>query len=201
MYAICGNPRRLKFPISKLYQRYSLARSDAKRNWCVGKIESFWLSSYKSALTTTVPTKSLLTIKRDGSYKARVVAAGNLDPEKYKKNDTKSPTPSHLTIKWFFALAIRKGWFMEQNDVESAFLQGEVNRVKYIRIPPGFEGDNKTQVGKLHRPLNGLAIAPMDAGTGRCPRLSLKMVLEIRFVNHAYLLKTWIRILRVPSCC
>ena len=115
----------------------------------------------KSSDTPAVPTKWLLTIKHDGRYKARVVAAGNLDPEKYEKCETKSPTPGQLTVKWFLAQSVRKGWSMQQIDIDSAFLNGEIDRLKYIRIPPGFQGDPKTHVGKLNRPLYGLAIAPM----------------------------------------
>ena len=66
-----------------------------------------------------------------------------------------------MTTKWFLAYAVQMGWFMEQIDIDSAFLNGTIDREKYIRIPPGFEGDNKIHVGRLNRSLYGLAIAPM----------------------------------------
>jgi hypothetical protein len=115
----------------------------------------------KTPAIQAVPTKWLLVIKNDGTFKARVVASGNLDPEKYSKSDTKSPTPKQITVKWFFAYAIRKGWSMQHIDIDNAFLHGIIDQTKYIRIPPGFSGDRMTEIGKLNRPLYGLAIAPM----------------------------------------
>ena len=111
--------------------------------------------------TTIVPTKWLFTIKNDGSLKARVVAAGNLDTEKYSANEKRSPTPGQHTVRWFLAHAIRKGWPIQQIDIDSAFLNGKIDREKFIRIPSGFPGDPRTQVGRLNRPLYGLPIAPM----------------------------------------
>lgn len=108
-----------------------------------------------------IPVKWLFVEKENGTKKARVVACGNLDPEKYLKEEKRSPTPSQLVVKWFLAYAARKGWSLQQIDIDNAFLNGEINRTKYIRIPQGFEGNNDTHVGKLNRPLYGLAIAPM----------------------------------------
>lgn len=104
----------------------------------------------KLKTTKPIPVKRLFTIKSSGKYKGRIVAAGNLDPEKYDKNEKKSPTPGQLTVKWFLAFATKMGWPMEQTDIDSAYLNGTIDREKYIRIPLGFEGDNQTHVGRLN---------------------------------------------------
>lgn len=45
-------------------------------------------------------------------------------------------------------------------DVKTAFLNGKIDRLKYITLPPGVEGNRKTTVCKLNKALYGLATAP-----------------------------------------
>lgn len=53
----------------------------------------------------TILLKWIVSIKSDGTYKARLVVVGCRDPEKYTPEDLASPTPSLLVIKWFLALS------------------------------------------------------------------------------------------------
>ena len=46
-----------------------------------------------------VPTRWIFTIKYDGTHKARIVAQGHKDPEKYEPWEKESPTPEHGIIK------------------------------------------------------------------------------------------------------
>ena len=84
-----------------------------------------------------LPVKWMFVIKANGKKKARIVAVGNLDTEKYSKGEKRSPTPNGLTVKWFIAHAIRKGWELKQIDIDAAFLNGTIDKTKYIRISRG----------------------------------------------------------------
>ena len=64
-----------------------------------------------------------------------------------------------LTIKWAVAHAMRRGWSISQVDIDSAYLNGIIDREKYIHIPQGFEGDNKTHAAKLNKTIYGLVNA------------------------------------------
>jgi len=66
-----------------------------------------------------------------------------------------------MTIKWFLAFTFGMGWEIQHLDIDSAYLNGKLDQQKFIRIPQGFEGDNKTHIGQLNKSLYGLAIAPM----------------------------------------
>jgi hypothetical protein len=109
----------------------------------------------------TVPVKWLFTLRADGKPKARLVAVGARDGESYTKDDTASPTPSAISLRWMFALAAKEGWSLDQLDISSAFLHGLIDREKYICLPPGFEGDPKEDACKLNKALYGLAISPL----------------------------------------
>lgn len=62
--------------------------------------------------------------------------------------------------------------------MKTAFLHGELDRVKYMCIPPGVEGDRKTQVCKLNKAMYGLVTAP------RCWYLTFdKKMKELGFVR------------------
>ena len=106
-----------------------------------------------------IPTLWKFTKKDNGKLKARIIASGNLDKEKYSKGEKRSPTSSHLTIKWFIAHAIRRGWHLQHIDIDAAFLNANIDWKKYIQILESMMGDTRTQVGLLNKTLYGLPIA------------------------------------------
>lgn len=107
-----------------------------------------------------IPLKWIFTIKENGSSKARLVAVWSKDKEVYTSMDTASPTPSPTTIRWIFALAVKFLWPIKQLDVGNAFLHSNIDRLKYVSLPPGTAGDLKNFVCKLNKALYGLATAP-----------------------------------------
>jgi hypothetical protein len=113
----------------------------------------------KTSKTKAIPVKWLFGFKENGERKARLVATGCRDPEKYTKDEKRSPTPCQLVFKWFLAILIRFGWSIQQIDIDHAFLNSEIDCIKYISIPFGFEGDKATQVGLLNKSLYGLQTA------------------------------------------
>jgi hypothetical protein len=108
-----------------------------------------------------IPLKWVFAIKTCGKRKARLVAVGCRDKEVYTTSDTASPTPTAATIRWLLVIAVRYGWYILQLDVINAFLNGDIDRLKYVSIPQGMDRNQKKFVCKLHKSLYGLATAPM----------------------------------------
>jgi hypothetical protein len=87
-----------------------------------------------------VPVKWIFTVKADGTPKARIVAVGCRDQEKYSKEEIASPTPHSLSVRWFLAVQVRLGWFLKHIDIDNAFLNGDIDREKFISLPIGTGG-------------------------------------------------------------
>lgn len=101
------------------------------------------------------------TIKQNGTYKARLVVVGCRDNEQHSKIDTASPTPSAATIRWFFSIASLFGWEITQIDLVNAYLNGIIDREKFVTVPQGLNLDSKHSACKLNKALYGLATGPI----------------------------------------
>lgn len=108
-----------------------------------------------------VPLKWIFSIKSDNTYKARLVAVGCKDSEVYTPAEKASPTPSGITVRWLLAFVACKNWKIQQYDIRTAFLNGRIDREKFVSVPLGLEVENQaTTCLKLNKALYGLAIAP-----------------------------------------
>ena len=79
-------------------------------------------------------TRYVMSIKPDGSIKARFVTKG------FQENlelPSDSPTSSRETIKLFSSIAANEEWPIESSDIRSAFLQSEkLDREVFVEPPP-----------------------------------------------------------------
>ncbi|GKC82815.1 retrotransposon protein, putative, ty1-copia subclass [Tanacetum coccineum] len=73
-------------------------------------------------------------------------------------NEVFSPVVRHASIRVILALTACKDYELEQLDVKTTFLHGNLEEMIYMRQPPGYEQDNK--VCLLKRPLYGLKQSP-----------------------------------------
>ncbi|KAJ4723126.1 Retrovirus-related Pol polyprotein from transposon TNT 1-94 [Melia azedarach] len=94
-------------------------------------------------------------------YKARVVARGFTQREGVDYNEIFSPVVRHTSIRVLLAIVAHQDLELEQLDVKTAFLHGELEEEIYMTQPDGFQVPGKEDyVCKLKKSLYGLKQSP-----------------------------------------
>jgi hypothetical protein len=110
-----------------------------------------WIFKRKEGLTLSEPPK----------FKARLVAKGYNQIPGVDYNDVFSPVVKHSSIRTFFSIVASHDLELEQLDVKTAFLHGEIEEDIYMDQPEGFIVPGKEKfVYKLKRSLYGLKQSP-----------------------------------------
>ena len=109
----------------------------------------------------TIGTKWVFKIKRkaDGSiekYKARLVAKGFRQKFGIDYTETFAPVVKYVTLRMVIAIAKFFDWPIDQLDVVTAFLYGEMKEVVYIDVPEGMDADSGTDSIELLKSIYGL---------------------------------------------
>nr|GFB44742.1 zinc finger, CCHC-type [Tanacetum cinerariifolium] len=81
-------------------------------------------------------------------YKARLVARRFTQRAGIDYSDVFSPVVQHTSIRVILALTKCKDYELEQLDVKTTFLHGNLEEVIYMRQPPGYEQGNKLRKAK-----------------------------------------------------
>ena len=109
-----------------------------------------------------VKNKWVFKVKRDANgeiqrYKARLVAKGFSQVAGVDYSETFAPVIRHSSLRVLFALAVQNDLRMEHLDVETAFLQGDLEEDIFMYQPEGFvQKGTETKVCKLNKALYGL---------------------------------------------
>jgi hypothetical protein len=125
-----------------------------------------WVLVQKPKDCNVVGCRWVLGIKRhaDGSnerYKARLCAQGFTQEYGVDFEETYSPVAHFNSIRLFIAIAVWMKMEVEQMDVNTAFLNGDLEEEIYMKQPPGFEVKGKESfVCKLQKSLYGLKQSP-----------------------------------------
>jgi hypothetical protein len=106
-----------------------------------------------------LPSKWVFEIKRDAygeidRYKARFVAKGFMQRYGRDYEEIFAPTCSPVTLRVLLGIAAEQDLEIEQLDIKTAFLNGELPGEVYMQCPPGFDGAGK--VWLLHKAIYGL---------------------------------------------
>jgi ATP-binding cassette subfamily B (MDR/TAP) protein 1 len=101
--------------------------------------------------------------EHDGSkrYKVRLVVKGFQQKEGINYTDIFSLVVKLTTIRLVLSIVATKGLYLEQLDVKTAFLHGDLEEEIYMQQPEGFvEKGNEEMVCRLTKSLYGLKQAP-----------------------------------------
>ena len=97
----------------------------------------------------------------DLRYKARLVAKGYVQKKGVEYHDIFAPVVRHTSIRILLALVAHYDMELEQLDVKTAFLHGDLDEEIYLRQPEGFIDSNRPDyVCKLNKSLYGLKQSP-----------------------------------------
>jgi hypothetical protein len=89
--------------------------------------------------------------------KARLVAQGYSQVEGIDYGETYAPVARLESIRILLAYASHFNFKLYQMDMKSAFLNGPLHELVYVKQPPGFEDPHSpTHVYKLDKALYGL---------------------------------------------
>ena len=92
-------------------------------------------------------------------YKARWVVKGYEQQSGVDFNETFASVVKPMSYKALFAIAAAHNWEIEQMDVKTAFLYGNVEEEIFVNQPEGFE-DGTDKVCRLNKALYGLKQSP-----------------------------------------
>jgi hypothetical protein len=148
--------------------REALSRPDADKWQAAIDSEMDSLLSHGSWTVVALPpgkhaigSRFVLTRKRDGRYKARLVAQGFSQRPGIDYGDTYAPVSRYATFRALIGVATGKKMHMRQLDIKTAFLYGEIIEEVYMKLPPGYESMAPPgYVCRLIKAVYGLKQAP-----------------------------------------
>lgn len=89
-------------------------------------------------------------------HKGRFVARGDKQTYLVDFNEVWAPVARHATMRTLLAMCAAKELHIRQLDIETAFLNGEVEEEIYVRQPRGYERGDPSKVCRLLKALYGL---------------------------------------------
>lgn len=160
----------------KMPRSYTEAiNSNNSKNWIAAmkdKLQSLyknntWVLVDKPKGKKLVSCKWLFKLKKEipsverAQYKARLVARGFTQREGIDYHEVFSPVVKHTSIRMVLALVAQEDLELEQLDVKTAFLHGELEEQIFMTQPEGFVKDSEEgKVCLLKRSLYGLKQSP-----------------------------------------
>lgn len=143
-------------------------QSDEARNWKDAMAEEMfslkrnkvWELVNLPKGKTTVQNRWTYKVKRDANdnvlrYKARLVAKGYSQREGIDYKETFSPVARYDSIRIILSIAAQEKLILRQFDINTAFLNGEIEETIFMKQPEGFS-DGTNRVCKLLKSLYGL---------------------------------------------
>jgi Reverse transcriptase (RNA-dependent DNA polymerase) len=131
--------------------------SDAQKEWKAACCEELESLRRRKVFELVDPPKDrkiirnrwVFDLKSDGRKKARLVAKGFSQIEGVDYDEIFLPVVRFETVWMMIALAALKKWHIQELDVKTTFLYGELDEELYMEQPEGFKV--KGQEGKVMR--------------------------------------------------
>ena len=93
-------------------------------------------------------------------YKARLVIRGYLQEEGVDYFQTFASVIRYESIRLLLNIAASQKYYIEQFDVKTAFLHGELKEEIYVKVPKGYSVNGNDKVLKLRKSIYGLKQSP-----------------------------------------
>lgn len=145
-------------------KNWKLAMQDEIDSMIVNKT---WVLIAKPENAKLVPCKWIYKLKEATKlsepprYKARLVAKGFTQREGIDYTDIFAPVVKYKTLRLLLAFATVHDWDIEQMDVKTAFLHGNLDETIYMKQPEGFVDKSKPDhVCLLKKSIYGLKQSP-----------------------------------------
>ena len=126
------------------------------------------------------------TIER---FKARIVAKGFTQRPGIDFNETFAPVARFSSIRAILHLAACQDWELDQLDITTAFLNGDLDEEIFMEQPPGFEEGGPGSVCRLQKSLYGLRQSPRQWNIKLHEALQQMGFTRLKSDNSVYLLR------------
>ena len=134
----CASPDKEKWAEA---MRTEFANMRDKNVWVPYKIEDM-----KKGVSV-LGTKWVFKVKTDGRYRARLVVKGYNQIPGVDFTESHAPVASDVTIRCVLVESTIREWDVEQIDVETAFLYGDLKEEVYLEKPEGLDEFSDIKVG------------------------------------------------------
>lgn len=158
---VASNPD--KMPIQRARKEADWPQFDAAGQAEVSSLwrNGTWVLADLPRGAKLLPTQMLCERKRgaDGEvsrYKGRFVACGNHQVAGRDYTEVWAPVARHATLRALLSTAAVERMMLYQLDVETAFLNGEVDKELYLQQPRGYERGGAGKVCRLVQAIYGL---------------------------------------------
>ena len=86
-----------------------------------------------------IGSKWVFKVKNSGTYRARCVALGYSQIPGVDFMENFSPVVNDVTLRACLIISIQKSWSRRTLDVETAFLEGDLEEEIFMKMPPGYK--------------------------------------------------------------